>query len=127
MSDLGPRRHGRIGRFAALASGVLHLALAVGATHDVEVHRLEAAARLPQEFHHHDFSLVERASEVRPAIAGECLACHLTRLVPRLVAPVVVISATPESLSDLAAVSPAAPNRIAPSPRVTRGPPLPTV
>ena len=127
MSDFAPHRHDRIGRFAALASGVLHLALAVGATHDVEVHRLETAARLPQEFHHHDFSLVERVPEIRPAIVGECLACHLSRRVPGQVAPAVVTGAVPETLTDLAAASPAPLNRIAPSSRVTRGPPIPTV
>lgn len=124
MSDLPPRRLGRFARLAALASAVLHLGLAVGVTHDIEVHRLEAAARLPQAFHHHEFSLVQRAPEVRPAIVGECLACHLSRLVPRLVMPGVLPGPSPEILAGFTGTSPVAPNRIAPSPRVARGPPL---
>lgn len=127
MSFLSTRRPSRIARLAALASAVLHLALAVGASHDLEAHRLEAAARLPQAFHHHDFSLAERSPDVRPSIVGECLACHLSRLLPRLVAPALLPGATPETLTDLAAASSAPPHRIAPSPRVTRGPPTPTV
>ncbi|MGH7571585.1 MAG: hypothetical protein ACREMK_07055 [Gemmatimonadota bacterium] len=124
MSVPSTRRHGRIARLAALASAILHLALAVSATHDIEVHRLEAAARLPQAFHHHEFSLAERAPDVRPSIVGECLACHLSRLVPRLLVPVVVPGASSETLAGFSDVSSVAANRIVPSPRVTRGPPL---
>lgn len=127
MSFFSTRRPSRIARLAALASAVLHLALAVGASHDLEAHRLEAAARLPEAFHHHDFSLAERASDVRPSIVGECLACHLSRQVPRLVAPALLPGPTPATLTDLAAASPAPPHRVSPSPRVTRGPPTPTV
>lgn len=127
MSFLSTRRPGRFLRFAALSCAVLHLALAVGASHDLEAHRLEAAARLPEAFHHHDFSLAERASGVRPSIVDECLACHLDRQIPKLVAPALLPGATPETLTELAAAPQAPPNRIAPSPRVTRGPPTPTV
>jgi hypothetical protein len=127
MSFFSTRKPTRIARLAALASAVLHLALAVGASHDVEAHRLEAAARLPEAFHHHDFSFAERSSDVRPSIVDECLACHLSRQVPRLIAPALFPRATHATLTDLAAASPAPPNRIAPSPRVTRGPPTPTV
>lgn len=119
--------HGRAARVAALSLAVLHLALAVGASHNLETHRLEAAARLPQVFHHHGFSLAERASGVQPSIVGECLACHLSRLLPRLVAPSVVPDATPGTLTHLSAASPAPPNRIAPSPCVTRAPPTPNL
>ena len=69
----------------------------------------------------------ERGSDVRPSIVDECLACHLSRQVPKLVAPALLPAATPAILTDLAATSPAPPNRIVPSPRVTRGPPTPTV
>jgi hypothetical protein len=127
MSFFSTRRPRRMARLAALASAVLHLALAAGATHDVEVHRLEAAARLPEAFHHHDFSLAERGSDVGSSIVNECLACHLSRQVPTLVAPTLLPGATPATLTGRAAASPAPPNRIAPSPRVTRGPPAPTV
>ena len=127
MSFFSTRRPTRIARLGALASAVLHLTLAVGVSHDVEAHRLEAAARLPEAFHHHDFALAERGSEVRPSIVDECLACHLSRQVPKLVAPALLPAATPAILTDLAATSPAPPNRIVPSPRVTRGPPTPTV
>lgn len=127
MSFFLSRKPSRTARLAALASALLHLALAVGASHDVETHRLEAAARLPQAFHHHDFSLAERGSDVRPSIVDECLACHLSRQVPTLVTPALLPRATPATLTDLAAASPAPPNRIARSPRVTRGPPTPTV
>jgi hypothetical protein len=124
MSEFPTRRHDRIARLAALDSAVLHLGLAVSAAHDVEVHRLEAVSRLPQAFHHHEFSLVQRAPEVRPAIVGECLACHLSRLVPRLVMPGVLPGPSPEILAGFTGASPVAPDRIAPSPRVARGPPL---
>lgn len=127
MSFFSTRRPSWIARPAALAAAVLHLVLAVGASHDLEAHRLEAAARLPEAFHHHDFSLAERASDVRPSIVGECLACHLSRQVPRLVAPALLPRPTPATLTELAAASTAPPNRISPSPRVTRGPPIPTV
>ena len=127
MSFFSTRRPTRIARLGALASAVLHLTLAVGVSHDVEAHRLEAAARLPEAFHHHDFALAERGSDVRPSIVDECLACHLSRQVPKLVAPALLPAATPAILTDLAATSPAPPNRIVPSPRVTRGPPTPTV
>ena len=127
MICLSTRRPGRPLRFAALAYAVLHLALAVGVSHDLEAHRLEAAARLPQAFHHHDFSLAERSPDVRPSIVGECLACHLSRLLPRWVAPGLLPRTTPETLADLAARPQAPPNRIAPSPLVSRGPPTSTV
>lgn len=124
MSEFPTRRHDRIARLAALVSAVLHLGLAVSAAHDVEVHRLEAVSRLPQAFHHHEFSLVQRAPEVRPAIVGECLACHLSRLVPRLVMPGVLPGPSPEILAGFTGASQVAPNRIVPSPHVPRGPPL---
>lgn len=127
MRTFSARPRGRGVRLAALSFAILHLALAVGATHDAEFHRLEAAARLPQAFHHHDFSLTDRAPDVRPSIVGECLACHLSRLVPRLVMPAVVPGETPAILAAIAAASPVPPNRIAPSPRATRGPPNPSV
>jgi hypothetical protein len=127
MSAPPTHLHGRAARLAALSFAVLHLALAVGASHDLEAHLLEAAARWPQAFHHHNFSLAERSPDVRPSIVDECLACHLSRQVPRLVAPGLLPDATPETLTNFAAASPAPPNRIAPSPRVTRGPPTPTV
>lgn len=120
------RRYSRVKRFAALASAILHLALAVGATHDVEVHRLEAAARLPQAYHHHQFSLVERGPDVRPSMVDECLACHLSRLVPKIVTSGIVPESIPQNLARFADPSRVASNRIAPSPRVTRGPPSPS-
>lgn len=127
MGTLSNRCHGGVARVAVLSLAALHVGLALGVTHELDAHRLEAAARLPAAFHHHDFSLAQQAPDLRRSIVDECLACHLSRLVPKLVAPAVVPGARPEAWADGMGASPVAPRRISPSPHIPRGPPTPSV
>lgn len=110
-------------RLAAASLAVLHLVLAIGASRHTEEHRLEAAARLPQVLHHHDFSLAGVAAGVRPAALERCIACQLSRLVPRLVPMRVVPSQTPELVATLEKAPSPIPSRVEHSARITRSPP----
>lgn len=122
MRDLSNRCHG-VARAGALSLAVLHVGLAYGVPHTIDAHRLEAVARLPAAFHHHDFSLAQRAPDLRPSIVDECLACHLSRLVPKLAAPAAVAWGGPDLPAGRLGLSPAAPLLPSPALHVPRGPP----
>lgn len=110
-------------RVGILALAFLHLGLAFGVPHRLDAHRLEVFSRLPAAFHHHVFSIVQPVPDAVPSIVDDCLACHLSRLVPRLAAAAVV-AGSDRPLIDAGPIDVAAAHdRDSPAPHPPRGPP----
>lgn len=84
---------------AALAA--THLALVLGTGFHTGPHLDPEIAWLPQDLHHHAYGF-SRASPEPPHRLDDCVACQLSRLLPRLPAP-------PATLAALAAVRSSAP------------------
>lgn len=74
----------RRGLSAALAA--LHLGLVLGTVAHQGPHLEDAVAQLPAELHHHAYGFATARPDVHP-LADPCLACMLSRVVPRLPAP----------------------------------------
>ena len=117
------KRRGGAARVGALALAFLHLGLAFGVPHRLDAHRLDAFSRLPATLHRHDFSLVQQVSGLVPSVVDDCLACHLSRLVPRLAAPSVVAGSDPSLMHARLSDADSILVRHSPTPHAPRGPP----
>lgn len=122
MTASTKRRRGAA-RVGTLALAFLHLGLAFGVPHRLDAHRLEVFSRLPAAFHHHVFSIVQPVPDAVPSIVDDCLACHLSRLVPRLAATAVVAGSDPPLVDAGPIDVAAAHDRDSPAPHAPRGPP----
>lgn len=75
-----------IRRTAAASLAVLHLVLALAATHHAGAHLDEGLAWLPSDLHHHAYRLTELPDELHLRTLDPCLACHIARAAWRLTA-----------------------------------------